>query len=125
MNSELSSTEKKLQGFFNYWKEVKVIKLLNENIFKKLNQDIRKKILRALHDGIEDIQPIDGSTKKRRVLNAKEIRTIVETKLEQPVERANLYFHLNELEKVKAIKIVDALPEKGKKRFTAETKTWL
>lgn len=117
---KLDSFQLKQQKLFEYWDNLKQIIMLDEDTFGKTKQEVRKAINYAMLTGIKDTEPATGIQRKRHVLNAREIKEIAEEKLEKTIEKANLYFHLNEMEKIGIITVVDAMPiTRESKRHTS------
>ncbi|MFX0094890.1 MAG: hypothetical protein ACFFBD_24350, partial [Candidatus Hodarchaeota archaeon] len=89
------------------------IKILPTDEFSKLQQEVRGAICDVLATGIDDVYPGTNKIMKRHVLSANEIKDLVEKNLEREIKKNNLYFHLQELEKLDVIRIVDAIKSKG------------
>lgn len=109
--------KEKISALYYYWDQLEQIKLLSSDDFKKAKQEIRKYINIVLRVGVEE--DFNGAKVIRRVMNAKEIKKQILLQFDKTVEKANLYFHINEMEKLGIIQVVDAIPEPGKKRFTS------
>jgi hypothetical protein len=112
-------SKQKKKNLFDYWDHLKPIRLLPQQTFDKTKQEVRKAIAKALLLGIEDIYPGTDEKRKRHVLNAEEIRREVNKNLVDTVQKANLYFHLNELEKLEIVQVVEAISIDGSKRYTS------
>ncbi len=119
IQEDFNLDDQKKKKLFEYWKNLKPIRLLPQQVFDKTKQEVRKAIAKSLLLGIEDAYPGTGVQRKRHVLNAKEIHKAVNEKIGYEVQKANLYFHINELEKLGIIQVVDAISIDGSKRYTS------
>lgn len=99
----------KIKSLFDYWHNLDKVKVLSGDEFDKQKQDIRYSICDVLAKGIDEEHPTSGEIAKRHVLNAKEIRSMVEEQLDIEIQKSNLYFHLQKLEESGLIKVVDIL----------------
>ncbi len=84
---------------------------------KTFSQSIRGAIVFVLKNGIMDEFPGTSEPRRRRVLSASEIKKEIEKQLDEPVKKANLYFHLEKLEKCGFVKEVDRIAS-GKRNTT-------
>ncbi|MHA2251293.1 MAG: hypothetical protein ACXAD7_13100 [Candidatus Kariarchaeaceae archaeon] len=109
--------EKKIE-FFKYWEDLDNVLVDEEGEYEKIfSQVIRGAIVYVLKNGIYDEYPGTGEQRRRRVLSASEIKEEVEKRLEEPVKKANLYFHLDKLETRGFIKVVETIAS-GKRNTT-------
>ena len=108
-------------SFFSYWSSIDIIKEFSaEDLQGALDQPVRNVIINVLSEGI----PVEfnGETKRLRAMNASQIlervNEIAKTgylkyKIEE-IKRSNLYYHLNELERVGCIQEVGLIPKKNR-----------
>ncbi len=105
----ISNQQARFMNLFNYWTNIDKVKVLSVEEFDKLNQDIRGAICHVLASGMDDEHPQSRELLKRYALNAKEIKLLVEEKLNYEIQKSNLYFHLQKLEDSGLIKVVDVI----------------
>ncbi|MHA2032269.1 MAG: hypothetical protein ACW99A_03955 [Candidatus Kariarchaeaceae archaeon] len=106
---------------YDYWKDLPQIKMLTAEQYNKSKGVIRQSINRILSIGLEVAKPGRSDTLKRHALTAKEIRSLVEKRTNLTIGKSNLYFHLQELEKLGLIRVIDiAISNKGRgKKYSA------
>ena len=120
-NQEIKNLEIR-KTFFDYWEDLQIVEMISPEQFKKIiSQQARNFILSILADGIDDEYPGTGEILKRRVMSASELMKLSNEKLEkigeEPVKKANFYFHLQKLELANLIRVVDTLVH-GKRHTT-------
>ncbi|MCE7734156.1 MAG: helix-turn-helix transcriptional regulator [Candidatus Heimdallarchaeota archaeon] len=104
--------------FFDFWIDLPISKRIDSDSYSTiLHSSVRSLIISMLAQGISEIHPVNQTNQKRRALSAKEIGNILSTQYQIDVKKANLYFHLQKLEDVNLIHVVDTT-RKGK-RFTS------
>lgn len=107
-----------LSKLFDFWDELPISKRIRSDSYSTiLHSDVRGFIISILAKGVNEVHPRSQKNQKRRALNAKEIGAILDQEYGTKVKKANLYFHLQKLEDVKLLHIVDTT-RKGK-RFTS------
>ncbi|MCY3412267.1 MAG: hypothetical protein INQ03_11590 [Candidatus Heimdallarchaeota archaeon] len=118
MSTKEPSLDEYKMSWITYWANLPIIKEFEEATFKKMGQSsVRHAIITILSKGIEDEEPGSGRRVRRHVLSASEIMNILESEdFDLKVKKSNLYFHLENLENIEAIKVVDQVPTG--KRFT-------
>ena len=96
--------------FFDHWKSLPLIREFEQTVFASVTQEARLAIMDVLANGKDDIYPGSQEIRKRRVLSANEIKEEINKNLEYPVKKSNLYFHLQKLEELEFIQVVDYIP---------------
>ncbi|OLS16382.1 MAG: hypothetical protein HeimC3_54980 [Candidatus Heimdallarchaeota archaeon LC_3] len=112
--------ENKKEELFKFWVKLPVFKVIPyPEGWISIDQEVRKKILSILAEGIEEEWPsISGTKRRRRALSAKEIRenltknlghTKENKKEDEEYTLQNVYFHLQKLVEGEYIKEVASL----------------
>lgn len=115
------ATGEQYANLFDFWVNIPVIKYYDKETYGKyFDQYPRRNILDILVTGIKEQHPISKIERVRRALSAKEIMDILnKDKTEEDddyIKKSNLYFHLQKLEEINAIQVVEQIPTG--KRFT-------
>lgn len=106
---------------YNYWTDLPQIKILTAEQYNKSKGVIRQAINHILSIGLEIELPDTKEKQKRHVLSAKEIQSLIESRTKMSIGKSNIYFHLQALEKLGLIQVIDvAVSNKGRgKKFSA------
>jgi len=97
--------EDERRALITHWDEIPAVAIIvsSEKAFK--SHPARSAILAVLREGIDE----DGVV--RHALSPKEINELLEERKDIEMSQTNLYFHINTLEEVGAIKVVTKIPE--------------
>lgn len=113
-----SDREKKILVFFDYWTDLPLVKKIpSKEHIKSSHQHIRKAIMELLARGIKDVPPGKAKETTRHVLSAREIHDELVNSDGLDLTMPNLYFHLQKLEDIGHIQVVDTIST-GKRNTT-------
>lgn len=97
--------------FFDHWRDdIPLLLEIDQEMYESSQIQARFEIIDVLAIGIDDIYPGTQEVKKRRVLNASEIKEEINKRLNHKIKKSNLYFHLKKLEEIGFIELVNSLP---------------
>jgi DNA-binding transcriptional ArsR family regulator len=103
---------------FDFWDDILIVKQLDSQNFANIMNPTRRRILEVLLYGITEKYPNSSNSSTRHALSANEIRKLLLHGAEKSesikLSYQNMYFHLQKLEQVGAIKVIGYLV-KGKR----------
>lgn len=104
------------RALYDHWSTIPFVALIEAPKKFFSSHPARSAILRILRAGITEEDPEEPSrSMKRHALSPKEIKGLLNDREKIEMSQTNLYFHLNTLEEVGAIKVVTKLLEKRHK----------